>query len=110
MAETYKSQGTTIANTTATTIYTAPSAPGTYALVNSINIANASTTGSNVVSVEILKSGTTPYYLINGAQIPVGTSLQLLDSTLVLQNTDTLRLTSGYAFGIHSVVSVLEIT
>lgn len=110
MAETYKSYGTSVAGITPTTIYTAPSAAGTYALVNSINIANASTTGGNLVSVEVLKSGTTPYYLINSAQLPVGTSLQLLDSTLVLQNSDTLRLTSGYTFGVHSVVSVLEIT
>lgn len=110
MPETYKSVGTTIGSTAATSIYSGVTASGGYALVNSINIANGSTQYSNLASVEILKGGVTAYFLINAANIPVGASLQILDNTLVMQTSDTLRLTAGYTYSIHCVVSSLEIT
>ena len=106
MPETYKSFGTIIGSTAATSVYSGVS--GT-ALVNSINISNGSTASGNLVTVELLK-GSTAYSIITGAALPVGSSLQVLDSTLILENSNTLRCTSGYTASVNVIVSVLEIT
>lgn len=110
MAETYKSTATSIGSTAATSIYAGITASGSYSLVNSINVANGSTAISNIFSVELLKGGVTAFYLINGAVLPTGSCVQILDNTLVLQTSDTLRLTAGYTASIHTIVSSLEIT
>lgn len=106
MPETYKSFGTIIGSTAATSVYSGVS--GT-ALVNSINISNGSTAFGNLVTVELIK-GSTAYSIITGAALPVGSSLQVVDSTLVLENSNTLRCTSGYTASVNVIVSVLEIT
>lgn len=111
MPETYKSIGTIVGTTAATSIYAGVTAvTGGYALVNSINIANGSTAFSNLATVELLKGGLTAHFIILGAQLPIGSSLQILDNTLVMERNDTLRFTAGYTFPTHIVVSSLEIT
>lgn len=110
MPETYKSIGTIIGTTGATSIYSGVTLTGGYALVNSINIANGSTSFSNLATVELLKGGVTAHFIILGAQLPVGSSLQVLDNTLVMERNDTLRFTAGYTYPTHIVVSSLEIT
>jgi hypothetical protein len=106
MPETYKSFGTIIGSTAATTVYSGVSGIG---LVNSINIANGSTFISNLFTVELVK-GSTAYSIITAAQLPVGSSIQVLDSTLVLENSNTLRCTTGYTASVNVIVSVMEIT
>lgn len=110
MPETYKSIATSLGTTAATSIYAGVTATGGYALVNSINIANGSTLFSNIGTVELLKGGNTAFFLINAAQLPIGTSLQILDNTLVMERNDTLRYTAGYTYSTHIIVSSLEIT
>lgn len=110
MPETYKSIATSVGTTAATSIYSGVTVTGGYALVNSINIANGSTQFANLASVELLKGGNTAFFLINAAQLPVGSSLQILDNTLVMERNDTLRYTAGYTFLSHVIVSSLEIT
>jgi hypothetical protein len=106
MPETYKSFGTIIGSTAATSVYSGVT--GT-ALVNSINLSNGSTFISNLVTVELLK-GSTAYSIITGAVLPIGSSLQVLDSTLVLESSNTLRCTAGYTASVNVIVSVMEIT
>ena len=106
MPETYKSFGTIIGSTAATSVYSGVT--GT-ALVNSINISNGSTGISNLVTVELIK-GSTAYSIITGALLPTGSSLQVLDSTLVLESSNTLRCTTGYTASVNIIVSVMEIT
>jgi hypothetical protein len=108
MADTYKSFGTILSGTTAaTTIYSG--VVGT-AVVNSVNIANTDGYISNSITIEMVK-GSTAYTLINAAQLPVNTALQILDAPMVLASGDTLRATAGVTNStIHILTSVLEIT
>lgn len=106
MPETYKSIGTIVGSTAATTIYSGVT--GT-AIVNSINVSNATTSFVNLVTVEMLK-GSTAYSIITAATLPVGSSLQVLDAPLVLESNNTLRYTSGFTYSTHVIVSVMEIT
>jgi hypothetical protein len=106
MPESYKSFGTIIGSTAATSIYSGVT--GT-ALVNSINVSNGSTGYGNFVTVELLK-GSTAYSIITSATLPVGTSLQVLDAPLALESSNTLRCTMGYTYSTHVIVSVMEIT
>jgi hypothetical protein len=107
MPETYKSFGTILGSTAATSIYSGVT-PGT-ALVNSVNISNGSTGYGNFITVELLK-GSTAYSIITSATLPVGSSLQVLDSPLVLESSNSLRCTAGYTYPVHAIVSVMEIT
>lgn len=106
MPETYKSIGTILGTTAATSIYSGVT--GT-ALVNSINVSNASTSFVNTVTVEMLK-GSTAYSILTSATLPVGSSLQVLDAPLVLESNNTLRCTMGSTFSTHVIVSLMEIT
>jgi hypothetical protein len=108
MPDTYKSFGTILSGTTAaTTIYSG--VVGT-AVVNSINIANANEYYINNVTIEMVK-GSTAYMIIDNAQLPVSTALQVLDAPMVLDSGNTLRATAGYTYAaIHIITSVLEIT
>ena len=106
MPEAYKSFGTIIGTTAATTIYSGVT--GT-ALVNSINISNVNTSLTNLGTVQLLK-GSTAYSIITSVTLPVGSSLQVLDTPMVLESNNTLRYTAGYTYGTHVIVSVMEIT
>ena len=106
MPETYKSFGTILGTTAATTIYSGVT--GT-AIVNSINCSNVSTSIANTITVEVLK-GSTAYSLITRGAIPTATSLQVLDAPIVLESNNTLRANSGNTAEIDVYVSVLEIT
>jgi hypothetical protein len=106
MPEAYKSFGTLVGSTAATTIYSGVT--GT-ALVNSIQIANNDVNNTNYVTIELLK-GSTAYSLITQAQLPSRTSFQVLDAPLALESGNQLRYTAGYTFSTHVVVSVMEIT
>jgi hypothetical protein len=106
MPEAYKSFGTIIGTTAATTIYSGVT--GT-ALVNSINISNVNTSLTNLGTVELLK-GSTAYSIITSVTLPVGSSLQVLDAPMALESNNTLRYTAGYTYGTHVIVSVMEIT
>lgn len=110
MPDTYKSFGTSLGSTAATTIYSG--VVGT-AVVNSINIANIDTYATNTVTIEMLK-GSTAYNIIKNAAIPLGTSLQILDAPMVLDSGNSLRATAGATIGTSAaldiLVSVLEIT
>lgn len=106
MPETYKSFGTIFGSTAATTIYSGVS--GT-AIVNSINFANGNTLTGVPVTLEVVK-GSTAFLLLYQVPVPLNTTLQALDSPIVLENSNTLRATMGFTNAMHAFVSVLEIT
>lgn len=106
MAETYKSFGTNLGSTAATTIYSG--VVGT-AIVNSINCSNIDPYRSSTVTLEMVK-GSTGYSIITSAALPISTSLQALDAPLVLESGNTLRATAGTTGDVDVIVSVLEIT
>lgn len=105
MPETYKSVGTILGTTAATTIYSGVT--GT-AIVNSVYFSNMGTGGVSV-TLELVK-GSTAYTIISNGTIPVYSAFQPIDSPIVLESNNTLRATASSTNSIHSIVSILEVT
>jgi hypothetical protein len=63
----------------------------------------------NPVTLEVVK-GSTAYLILYQVPIPINTTLQGLDTSIVLESNNSLRLTPGLAYPMHVFVSVLEIT
>lgn len=106
MPQTYKSFGTILATTGATTVY--PGVTGT-AIVNGVIFSNVNSLNNTTATLELVK-GATAYSLITGVSVPFSSSLQALDSPIILESSNTLRASAGISNYIHVVVSVLEIT
>jgi hypothetical protein len=107
MPETYKSVGTYLNTVGTNTIYNGVGS-GT-AIVNSVNFSNVNSANGTTVTLEVVK-GSTGYSLITNGSVPVTTTLQALDTPIVLEAGNTLRATPGITGYIHAFVSVLEIT
>jgi hypothetical protein len=107
MPNTFKSNGASV-TTSNVTAYTCPAA--TQTTIIGLSLANTSVADISV-TVELLKGGTTPYAIVSGAPIPIGSSLVAVggDQKVVMQPTDTVRArtASGTA---DLVISYLEIT
>lgn len=106
MPNTYRSYPVVMGTTAATSLY--PGLSGT-AIVNSVVFSNIHPSGSTTVTLEMVR-GATAYSLLTRGALPNATSLQALDSSLVLEQNDTLRAIAGNTGSVHAVVSVLEIT
>jgi hypothetical protein len=107
MPDIYTNYATSITGSTAaTTIYAGIT--GT-AIVNGIHIANSNTTTSNSVSVQLFK-GSTGYFIVRGAAVPIQSTYQALDTPIPLRTGDSLRATQGVTAGLDIIVSVLEST
>jgi hypothetical protein len=106
MPETYKSFGTILGTTAATSIYSGVT--GT-AIVNSVYFSNVSSANSAKVSLEVLK-GSTAYSIITNGVVPIESSFQAIDAPIILETSDTLRATAGLTGIFHVFVSVLEVT
>lgn len=106
MADTYKSFATSLGTTAGTTVY--PGVVGT-AIINSINCSNIDLYRASTVSIEMIK-GATAYFIIRNAELPISTTLQVVDAPLVLESGNTLRATAGTTGDVDVIVSVLEIT
>ena len=106
MPETYKSFGTILGTTAATTIYSGVT--GT-AIVNGIIVSNTNLLNNTTATIEVIK-GSTAYSLISGVAIPFASSLQAIDSPVILETGNTIRATAGATGFLHTFVSVLEVT
>lgn len=106
MPETYKSFGTILGTTAATTIYSGVT--GT-AIVNGIIVSNTNLLSNTTATIEVVK-GSTAYSLITGVAIPFASSLQAIDSPVILETGNTIRATAGATGFLHTFVSVLEVT
>lgn len=106
MPETYKSIGTALGTTASTTIYSGTTG---YAIVNAINVSNTNINTTVYATVNLVK-GATAYSIITGASVPGRSSLQVLDSPVVLNSNDTITALAGATGSLHTIVSVLEVT
>ena len=106
MINTYKSYGTILGTTAATSIYSVSGT--TTGIVNSVTLSNASNASTNA-TLSVVKAGIT-YSLITNGYIPTSTTLQVLDAPIILETGNSLYAMSKGATGaIHVFVSVLEI-
>jgi hypothetical protein len=106
MPDIYTNYATSVGVTAATTIYAGIT--GT-AIVNAIHVANSNTTIANSVSVQLFK-GSTGYYIVRAAAVPIQATYQALDAPIPLVTGDTLKVTAGLTAGLDIIVSVLEST
>ena len=100
MANTFKNYTASSVGTSATTVYTVPSA--TTAVLIGCNLANR--TGSQV-TVDVQLGST---YLVKGVPVPSGAALGVLDGKVIMEATETLEVTSSDASSLDVILSVLE--
>lgn len=108
MANTFKNQFSKNVGTSASTLYTAPSA--TQTTIIGMTIGNVI---SSPITVDVyVTSSATDYYLVKGATVPVGGSLVPIggEQKLVLEAADVLKVVSSAASSADVIVSLLEIT
>lgn len=108
MANTFKSYPVKDVGTSASTVYTCPSA--TQTTVIGLSVAN--TTTSPITSDAYITRSAVNYYLIKGATVPVGGSLVIVggDQKVVLQTSDVLYVVNSAASSGDVYCSLLEIT
>lgn len=109
------SSASTSTGASGSTAYTVPAGSGSSALesiVIGITLSNKTATGITG-DVYLDGFGGTDTYIVKGASIPAGSSLEVMaGNKLVLQNNgttgDVIKITSGTASALDATVSVLE--
>lgn len=102
MANTFKNYTSASVGTSATTVYTVPSA--TTSVTIGLTIAN---TTAAQITIDVQAAGV---YIVKGAPIPAGSGLSVLDGKIILEATDTVVVTSDTASSADVILSVLEQT
>lgn len=105
MANTFKNALARNVGTSAVTVYTAPSAKN--AICIELDVCN--TTNAGVTVDAYITSSAANYYIVKGAPVPVGGSLQIIaGQKIVLSNTDALKVVSSTASSLDIIASILE--
>lgn len=106
MADAFYSDLFKLTTTSATTLYTTPSATTT--LLKSVYAANIDAS-STTVDLYITRSATN-YYLIKNGIIPTQTTLQIITEPIVLEASDVLVVQTSTANSVDVTVSYMERT
>ena len=107
MANTFKNFLSKNVGTSASTVYTCPSATQTTVIGFSV----ANTTSSPITCDAYITSSAVDYYLIKSGVVPVGGSLVVVggDQKVVLEAADVLKVVTSAASSADAIASVLEI-
>ena len=106
MANTFKNKKVDLTTTSATTLYTVPSA--TTAIVKSILVSEDSGK-ADTITVTITDTATAVFSLFKTKSISANGTTELLTAPLVLQESEILKVTAATANRLHVVLSALEI-
>jgi hypothetical protein len=108
MANTFKNSFVKNVGTTASTVYTCPSATQT----TLIGLSIANTSASPITTDAYITSGGVDYYLIKSGVVPVGGSLIIVggEQKVVLEVADALKVLTSALTSADCVASYLEIT
>ena len=106
MANTFVNKKKDLTSTSATTLYTVPSA--TTAVVKSIIVSEDSGNADTITVT--LTNGSDVFSLFKTKSISANGTTELLSAPLVLQATEILKVTAATADRLHVVASILEIT
>lgn len=107
MANTYKNAAVVLSSTGATDLYTAPA--NTRAIVQSVTAANIDGSDRYVTVTWYDSSASASYTLLYNALIPAGTSLNALDTPIVLEPGDIIRVQASAANTLHATASILQV-
>lgn len=108
MANNFKSFLSKDIGTSASSVYTCPSATQT----TLIGLSIGNTTTSNVTASAYITRSGVDYFIVRNASVPVGGSLVAVggDMKVVLQPSDVLKVVSSAASSLDAVASLLEIS
>ena len=106
MANTFVNKKADLTSTSATTIYTVPSA--TTAVIKSILISEDSG-NADTITVTITDTSDAVFSLFKTKAISANATTELLSAPLVLQESEVLKVTAATANRLHVVLSALEI-
>jgi hypothetical protein len=107
MANIYTNAKLDLTNTSVTTLYTCPS--NSIAIVKSILVSN-DTVSASTITVTLTDAATAVFSLFSVSAVGANTSIQLLTETLVLQQSEILKVTAADSNRLHVTASILEIS
>ena len=106
MANSFVNKKADLSSTSATTIYTVPSA--TTAVIKSILVSEDSG-NADTITVTITDTSDAVFSLFKTKAISANATTELLSAPLVLEESEVLKVTAATANRLHVVVSALEI-
>ena len=106
MANTFVNKKVDLTTTSATTLYTVPSA--TTSVIKSILVSEDSG-NADTITVTITDTATAVFSLFKTKWISANGTTELLSAPLVLQESEILKVTAATANRLHVVLSALEI-
>jgi len=106
MANSFVNKKADLSSTSATTIYTVPSA--TTAVIKSILVSEDSG-NADTITVTITDTSDAVFSLFKTKAISANATTELLSAPLVLQESEVLKVTAATANRLHVVLSALEI-
>ena len=105
MANSFVNKKVDLTSTSATTLYTVPTA--TTAIVKSILVSDDSGSG-DTITVTITDTSDNVFSLFRTKSISANGTTELLSAPLVLQESEVLKVTAATANRLHVVLSALE--
>ena len=106
MANTFVNKKVDLTSTSATTLYTVPSA--TTAIIKSILVSEDSG-NADTITVTITDTADAVFSLFKTKSISANATTELLSAPLVLQESEVLKVTAATANRLHVVLSALEV-
>ena len=106
MANSFVNKKVDLTTTSATTLYTVPSA--TTAVIKSILVSEDSG-NADTITVTITDTSTAVFSLFKTKSISANGTTELLSAPLVLEESEVLKVTAATANRLHVVLSALEI-
>ena len=106
MANSFVNKKADLSSTSATTIYTVPSA--TTAVIKSILVSEDSG-NADTITITITDTSDAVFSLFKTKAISANATTELLSAPLVLQESEVLKVTAATANRLHVVLSALEI-
>lgn len=107
MANQYKNAKVDLTATTATTLYTCPTA--TTAIIKSILISEDSG-NADTITVTITDSASAVFSVFNVKAVGANATVELLTEPLVVEESEIVKVTAATANRLHVVASLLEVS
>ena len=106
MANQYKNAKVDLTATTATTLYTCPTA--TTAIVKSILVSEDSG-NADTITVTLTNASAAVFSLFKTKAVSANATVELLTAPIVVEESEILKVTAATANRLHVVASILEI-
>ena len=107
MAHNYKNAKVDLTATTATTLYTCPTA--TTAIVKSILVSEDSG-NADTITVTLTDTASAVFSLFKTKAVSANTTVELLTAPLVVEESEVLKVTAATADRLHVTASLLEVS